>query len=159
FLGRNMLQPFVLRVVFHRLLTMRTPIGRSIRSTAVRGGHPLIRIKPAELRSAGVERVSRIVGVRNGRPLLQDGRTLDVANVLWCSGSRPDCAWIDLPIFDDGGEPQHHGGMVEKQPGLYFVGLNFLYAMSSSMIHGVGRDAARIAAAIQSHVIEAASGQ
>ena len=32
-----------------------------------------------------------------------------------------------------------------REPGLYFVGLHFLYSMSSEMIHGVGRDAARIA--------------
>ena len=31
---------------------------------------------------------------------------------------------------------------------VYFVGLHFLYALSSDMIHGVGRDAARIAGAI-----------
>jgi len=43
----------------------------------------------------------------------------------------------------------HQGGLVESQPGLYFVGLHFLYAMSSSMIHGVGRDAARIVNAIK----------
>jgi putative flavoprotein involved in K+ transport len=33
-------------------------------------------------------------------------------------------------------------------PGLYFVGLKFLYSVSSEQIHGVGRDAARIADAI-----------
>ena len=31
------------------------------------------------------------------------------------------------------------------EPGLYFVGLHFLYAMSSTMVHGAGRDAARVA--------------
>ncbi len=36
-------------------------------------------------------------------------------------------------------------GVVPSQPGLYFVGLLFLYAMSSSMIHGVGRDAEHVA--------------
>ena len=40
-------------------------------------------------------------------------------------------------------------GVVESQPGLYFVGLPFLHSMSSSMIHGVGRDAARIVEAIK----------
>jgi putative flavoprotein involved in K+ transport len=35
--------------------------------------------------------------------------------------------------------------MVPGLPGLYFVGLHFLSAMSSGMIHGVGRDAERIA--------------
>jgi putative flavoprotein involved in K+ transport len=39
--------------------------------------------------------------------------------------------------------------VVTAVPGLYFVGLGFLFAMSSSMIHGVGRDAARIVAAVK----------
>jgi putative flavoprotein involved in K+ transport len=39
----------------------------------------------------------------------------------------------------------HDAGVVTRAPGLYFVGRHFQYAMSSAMIHGVGRDAARIA--------------
>ena len=42
----------------------------------------------------------------------------------------------------------HDGGVVASEPGLYFVGLHFLYALSSTMIHGVSRDAERIAATI-----------
>ena len=38
----------------------------------------------------------------------------------------------------------HEAGVVPGAPGLYLVGLHFLYAMSSAMIHGVGRDAQRI---------------
>jgi hypothetical protein len=34
--------------------------------------------------------------------------------------------------------------LVEGHPGLYLVGLAFLHSVSSSMIPGVGRDAARI---------------
>jgi putative flavoprotein involved in K+ transport len=41
--------------------------------------------------------------------------------------------------------PLHEGGLVAREPGLYFVGLHFLYLLSSEMIHGVGREAARIA--------------
>jgi putative flavoprotein involved in K+ transport len=40
--------------------------------------------------------------------------------------------------------------VVEGEPGLYFVGLHFLYAMSSTMIHGVGRDARYVAEHIAS---------
>jgi len=109
---------------------------------------PLIRVKTRDLRAAGIRRVSRVVGVKEGLPLLEDGRTLDVANVIWCSGFDPATDWIDLPIFGPNGELLHQGGMVESQPGLYFVGRHFLYSMSSSMIHGVGRDAARIVRAI-----------
>jgi putative flavoprotein involved in K+ transport len=159
FVGRNLLQPFVLRVIFHRLLTVRTPIGRSVRSKILSGGQPLIRIKPKDLRAAGVQRVPRVVAVRDGRPLLQDGCSLDMANVIWCSGFRPDFDWIDLPIFGDDGKLRHQGGVVESQPGLYFVGLTFLYAMSSSMIHGVSRDAARIVTGIKAQIGSTARGE
>jgi putative flavoprotein involved in K+ transport len=148
FMGRNLLQPFLLRFVFHRLLTIKTPVGRKARPNILSKGTPLIRVKPKDLAAAGVERVPRVVGVRDGQPLLEDGRTLAVSNVIWCSGFNPGFEWIDLPVFGKTGELLHQGGVVENQPGLCFVGLTFLYAMSSSMIHGVGRDAARIVRAI-----------
>jgi putative flavoprotein involved in K+ transport len=53
-----------------------------------------------------------------------------------------------MPVLDDHGEPAHERGIVAFVPGLYFVGLHFLTSMSSAMVHGVGRDAARIAALI-----------
>ena len=149
FFGRNLLAPLLLRFVFHRLLTLRTPLGRRARPKMLGKATPLIRVKPQDLAAAGIKRVPRVAGVRSGKPLLEDGRGLDVANVIWCSGFHPGFDWIDLPVFGPDGEPLHCGGVVEKQPGLYFVGLTFLYAMSSSMIHGVGRDAARIVKAIK----------
>jgi putative flavoprotein involved in K+ transport len=149
FWGRNLLMPLVIGFVFHHVLTVKTPLGRKARPAVLSKGGPLIRVKRGDLAAAGVERVPRVVGVRDGRPLLQDGRTLDVANVIWCTGFHPGFDWIDLPVFGDDGEPLHQSGVVESHPGLYFVGLPFLHAMSSSMIHGVGRDAARIVEAIK----------
>ena len=144
FLGRNLFAPLVLRFIFHRVLTIHTPLGRKARPKVLAKGGPLIRVKPVDLAAAGVQRVPRVVGVRDGRPLLADGQSLRVTNVIWCSGFHPGFDWIDLPIFGEDGTVQHNGGVVEQAPGLYFVGLTFLYAMSSSMIHGVSRDAARI---------------
>jgi putative flavoprotein involved in K+ transport len=138
----------VLRLLFHRVLTIRTPMGRKFRSGVHGKGTPLIRARSPELAAAGVQRVPRVAGVRDGKPVLEDGRTLDVTGVVWCTGFHPGLSWIDLPIFDGHGEPRHEGGVIPDQPGLYFVGLHFLYAMSSTMIHGVGRDAARIAGAV-----------
>jgi len=146
--ARLVLVPLLFRVVFHRVLTIKTPMGRKARPNALKGGAPLIRVKGADLTTAGVQRVPRVVGVRNGLPFLEDARTLDVTNVIWCTGFHPGFSWIDLPVFADSGAPLHEGGVVTSQPGLYFVGLHFLYAFSSTMIHGVGRDADRIAAAI-----------
>jgi len=144
FWGRWVGVRLLLRFVFHHLLTIKTPMGRKARPKILRGGTPLIRTRSADLLAAGVRRVARVVGVQDGRPLLEDGQLLDVANVIWCTGFDAGFSWIELPVFDEQGAPQHEGGVVPNQPGLYFVGLNFLYSMSSSMIHGVGRDAARI---------------
>lgn len=144
FWGRWLLAPLLLRVVFHRLLTIRTPMGRKARPRMLHQGGPLIRTRREDLAAAGVEHVGRVVGSKDGLPVLDDGSVLDVENVLWCTGFHPGFSWIDLPIFDEHGDPRHEGGVVGSQPGLYFVGLHFLYSFSSTMIHGVGRDAARI---------------
>jgi putative flavoprotein involved in K+ transport len=137
------------RVVFHRLLTVDTPMGRRVRSKRLPGGgFPLIRVKPKDLTAAGVVRVPRVAGVQDGQPLLEDGRTLDVANIIWCTGYTPNfSSWIDLPVLGEH-EPLHTRGIVTKEPGLYFVGLLFLYAASSEMVHGVSRDAKYIVQAI-----------
>ena len=150
--------PVLFRVVFHRILTVDTPMGRRVRPTVLSRGGLLIRVKPADLDAAGVERVPRVTGVREGRPLLADGRVLDVANVIWCTGFHPGLSWIDLPTAINGadGEPVHERGVVPGEPGFYFVGLHFLYAFSSTMIHGVGRDAERVAGVIAKRL--AASG-
>jgi putative flavoprotein involved in K+ transport len=136
---------FMLRVIFHRLLSTANPIGRQVRLKMLHRAAPLIRVKPWDLSEAGVERVPRVVGTHNGLPRLEDGRDLDVANVVWCTGFRPGFSWIDLPVFGVDGAPLHENGIVAQEPGLFFVGLHFLSALSSEMIHGVGRDAARIA--------------
>ena len=145
--ARLFLARFVLRFIFHRVLTLRTPLGRRARAKLIAQGGPLIRVEAAALIAAGVERAARVVGVHGGQPVLDDGRVLDVANVVWCTGFQPGFSWIDLPVFGNDGHPLHDGGVARGAPGLYFVGLHFLYGFSSAMVHGVGRDAARIAAA------------
>ncbi|MGH2653120.1 MAG: flavin-containing monooxygenase [Actinomycetota bacterium] len=140
----RVLMPFVGRVIFHRVLTTSTPIGRRARPKMLAKGDPLIRVKPKDLAAAGVERVPRTTGVEDGFPQLEDGRRLDVASVVWCSGFHPGFSWIDLPVLGPA-EPRHDRGVVHTEPGLYFVGLRFLYSKSSEQIHGVGRDAAWIA--------------
>jgi putative flavoprotein involved in K+ transport len=144
--GRMVIRP-LFRIVFHRLLTVDTPLGRKVRPKLISHAMPLIRTKPKDLVAAGIERVPRMVGVRGGLPLLEDGRVLDVANVIWCTGYHPGFSWIDLPVLGEH-EPLHERGVVAGAPGLYFVGLHFLYAASSSQIHGVERDAGRIVEAI-----------
>jgi putative flavoprotein involved in K+ transport len=153
--------PILFRVVFHRVLTVDTPIGRRVRPTMIKRGAPLIRVKPADLDAAGIVRTPRVTGVRDGKPLLSDGRVLDASNVIWCTGFYAGLDWIDVPtrIYDADGEPIHERGIVPGEPGLYYVGLHFLYAFSSTMIHGIARDAERIADTIQARVGDEASAR
>jgi putative flavoprotein involved in K+ transport len=147
--ARYVFQPLLFRFIGHRVLTVNTLIGRKMRPKLLSHGAPLVRVKPTDLAAAGIERVPRTVGVRDGLPLVEDMRVLEVANVLWCTGFSADFSWIDLPVFADT-EPTHHRGIVANEPGLYFVGLPFLYAMSSGFLPGVGRDAEHVAKHIAS---------
>jgi putative flavoprotein involved in K+ transport len=111
------------------------------RAQTFTGGHPVVRVQPEQLLAAGVQRVPRVAGVQAGRPQLVDGRMLDVANVIWCTGFVRDFSWIRLPIFDADGMPQHHRGMVQTEPGLYFIGLPFQSSVLSGIVASAGPDA------------------
>ena len=138
----------MVKFVGHHVLTIRTPIGRKLRPKLMAGGAPLVRVKPKDLVAAGAERVPRVVGVRDGLPLLADGRVVKVANVIWCTGYDAGFSWLDLPVFDSTGRPMHEAGIVPSEPGLFFVGLHFLYSMTSETVSGMQRDAKRIADAV-----------
>ena len=135
----------------NHVLTERTPIGRKAQPHIRNGGGPLLRVKSAHLEAAGVEHVDdKVVGVEGGKPVLADGRVLDVANVVWCTGFGKDLGWIDFLVPGDDGWPEQARGAVNGWPGLYFVGLPFLYSFSSMLVGGAGRDAGHVAKLISS---------
>jgi putative flavoprotein involved in K+ transport len=138
------------RVLFFagsHILTMDTPLGRKMRPHIRHGGAPLLRYRKKDLLAAGVERVlGRTVGVQGGKPVLDDGRVLDVQNVIWCTGFRRDFSWIQVPFdVSEDGYPVQYRGVVASSPGLYFVGLLFLHSFASMLIAGTARDAERVA--------------
>ena len=101
-------------------LTVRTRLGRKLRDHFLYPprGIPLARVRRKDLAAAGIERVPRVTGVRNGHPVLEDGRILEVSNVVWCTGFWPNYDWLDLPIPTHNGFPIHDRGIVESCPGL-----------------------------------------
>ena len=133
---------------FSRVLSVDNPVGRRLRPKLLTAAAPLARVRRRDLDAAGVERVPPTAGTRDGLPLLENGRVLEVPNVVWCTGFRHDFGWIDLPVFGDHGEPRHDRGVVADQPGLYFVGLFFLTSITSALVGGVGRDAGHVAGRI-----------
>ena len=70
--------------------------------------------------------------------------------VLFAGGFRPDYrAWLPwLDAFDDDGFPIQIDGASTVVDGLSFVGVHFLRKRSSSLLYGVGEDAAIVASAI-----------
>jgi putative flavoprotein involved in K+ transport len=130
----------LVRFAMVKILNTSTPMGRRARPKMLDTGPPLVRVRPKELEAAGVERVARIAGIENGMPVTTDGTQLEVSNVVWCTGYRTGFDWIDLPVFDDNGHPNHDRGIVPTEPGLYFVGLFFLHSLWSETITGVQPD-------------------
>lgn len=133
-------------IVFKALmqhLTVDTPPGRWIvrRATEFIGGHPVVGVTPEDLHQAGIQRVPRVTDISDGRPVLEDGRIIDVANIIWATGFVRDYRWIKLPIFDSKGDPIHHRGVVQDEPGLYFMGLPFQSSLLSGLVAGAGADA------------------
>jgi putative flavoprotein involved in K+ transport len=153
--ARLFLLRLVFRFVFYRVLTTDTAMGRKARPKLTSRGLPLVRVRPHNIAAAGIQRVPKLVGVRDGLPLLENGRVLDVANVIWCTGFDPGFSWIELPVFGERGTPVHERGVVTNQPGLYFVGLHFLYAASSAMIHGISRDAEHVVDTVEARLRQA----
>ena len=143
----------ILRLVATRILTVSTPIGRKAKTAIRTHGGPLLRVKRRDLEAAGVERVlERTVGVEGGKPALESGRVVDVANVIWCTGFRNDYGWIRFPLpLDAEGFPEQERGAVRSSPGLYFVGFPFLHSFASMLIIGAGPDSERVAKHIVAH--------
>lgn len=137
----RILMPFVGPVLLNRVLTTSNPLGRKVQKKMLHKAMPLLRVKPKDLLAAGVDRVGRVTGTLDGYPRLEDGSVLDVANVVWCTGFEPGFSWIDLPAFDEEGHVVHQRGVVEAVPGIYFVGLKFLYSMLSDTLLAADRDA------------------
>ena len=95
--ARLLLIHILFRVVFHRILTLSTPLGRKVHQRMAAKGDLLIRVRPEDLERAGVIRVARMAGVKDGKPLLEDGTVADVANVIWCGVCEPQPEPIGMP--------------------------------------------------------------
>jgi putative flavoprotein involved in K+ transport len=119
---------------------LQVPVRMAGRRMADRmfAGDPLVGMSAKDLNRATLTRTGKVVAVRDGLPVLDDGRAIDVAAIVWCTGYRPDFSWIEL----------HERGLVPQAPGLAFLGLRYQYRMSSSLLGGVGRDAKFVISAL-----------
>ena len=79
----------------------------------------------------------------SARPGLDLGRA-GIATVIWATGYRPAYPWLRVPVLDRYGEIAHRRGVTDV-PGLYVLGLRFLYRRNSTFVDGVGHDARFVA--------------
>lgn len=117
--------------------TVDTRTGRRLRDLLGGGGTPRIRVKRKTLTAAGVEWVPPIVDVADGAPLLDGGRSVDVPNVVWCTGYRWTYPWIDASAASD-------QGRVPVAPNLHFLGVPFQRTALSTFVAGIDHDAAHV---------------
>ena len=111
---------------------------------ATAGGDSLIGIPERTIAASGVLRVGRVNDERAGLPVC-DGTVLEPRVVVWCTGFTADYGWVNLPVLLPDGRPRHRRGVATDMAGLYFVGLRFQHRMTSSLLGGVGADAAFVA--------------
>ena len=83
----------------------------------------------------------------------EPARELDLTGfgaVITTAGYRPDYArWVHVPgAFDALGFPVHDECASSAAPGLWFAGVHFLRKRKSSLLYGVGEDAAIVARGI-----------
>jgi putative flavoprotein involved in K+ transport len=129
-----------------RGLTLDTERGRRFAAEHRGHGVNLVRNHLSDLRRAGVRLAGRVDGVDGGRPVV-DGERMDAATVVWCTGSRPDLAFLDIPqAFGADRWPDHVRGLATRVPGLAFMGLPFQYSVASPTLMGMGRDAEYVVA-------------
>jgi len=121
-----------------------TRLGRRLRERTRRRADQRIGIDEHMFAEAGIARIGRLTNERDGLPEC-DGTVVEPRVIVWATGFQPDYRWINLRVLGDDGYPRHRRGVASDVPGLYFVGLRFQHRMTSSLIGGVGEDAAFIA--------------
>jgi putative flavoprotein involved in K+ transport len=128
-----------------RGLTLDTERGRRFAAEQRGHGVNLVRNHLSDLDRAGIRRAGRVSGVIGGLPVV-DGEQMDAATIVWCTGSRPDLSFLDIPAaFGADGWPDHVRGFATRVPGLAFVGLPFQFSVASPTLMGMGRDAEYVA--------------
>jgi putative flavoprotein involved in K+ transport len=112
---------------------------------------PVIGMGPRRLGARfGIRLRSRVVGIDGAEVRFADGATSRPDTIVWATGYRDDFTWIGVPgVLDADGHPVHRRG-VSSVPGMFFVGLGWLWTRGSGLIGWVGEDAAYLADRIAS---------
>jgi putative flavoprotein involved in K+ transport len=75
-----------------------------------------------------------------------------ISTVIWATGFGPDFSLLPSAARDGDGRVQHRRGKT-RLPGLYVIGLPWLYTLKSSLIYGITDDASYLAKDIASDLV------
>ena len=113
------------------------------------GRDTLIGSSPRRLRRGhSVTLHGRAVAANGSTVRFADGSEAVANTVIWATGFVTDLSWLDVPVFDDLGNPVHTRGLTSS-PGLYFLGLTWQHTRGSALLGWVEEDAAYLAAQIR----------
>jgi hypothetical protein len=95
-------------------------------------------------RRHGVELKPRLVNASGRTVSFADNSELEADAVIWATGYRSDCSWIELSVFDPDARVGHTRGVTDV-PGLYFLDLTWQHTRGSALLGWVKEDAEYIA--------------
>ena len=111
----------------------------------LRKNEPVIGTELKHLIDEGkVKTMTRTSDLYGKKIIFKDGSKLEVNNIIWSTGYKPDYRWINIKgAVNKLTGPIHRKG-VSPISGLYFLGLPWLSRLGSSLLTGVDYDAKRI---------------
>ncbi len=83
-------------------------------------------------------------GYEESEILELDLKQANINSVVWATGYAFDYSLVKLPVTDADGFPISQRG-VTAYPGLYFLGMPYLYKQKSGLLMGIGEDAEYLA--------------
>lgn len=125
-------------------IPVTSPLVRKMSRTETLIGMGLRQIQ----RDHGVAVAGRTVKVEGDRVIMEGGPSARPEAVVWATGFRPDYSWLNVPVLGRGGIPLQARGETAV-PGLYFLGLPWMFTRGSALIGWVGRDAEHLAERIR----------
>ncbi len=130
----------------HTLGLTRIPAHSYLGRRLQRGPDGLIGASAAELAARHrFALAARTVAFTGTRARFADGTSGEFAAVVWATGYRPSYPLLEpLGVLEAGGRPRHRGGLTATA-GLTLLGLPWQRHIDSSLLGGVGRDAAVLA--------------
>ena len=126
---------------------MRTTVNSRV-GGRMKDRETLIGSSPRAARRQGIRMRARATSAAGRTVTFADGTDITADAVIWATGSRLGHSFVELPVFDQGGEVAHMRG-VTAVPGAYFLGLPWQHTRGSALLGWVKDDAEHIARAIE----------